>query len=158
MDYKKFANICLWVLLLIGAAIVAVFFGMGDEAEGYEVAGDILAVPKATGLFMAWNYILGGISLLATFVFVVMGFLGQFKVDPKKATTTLCVLVAFALLFVVCWALGSGEKIEIIGYDGTDNEGVWANLADMMMYVTYTLVFGTIAALIWGVCYTKLKK
>lgn len=158
MNYKNFSNIALWALLLIGVIVAAVFFTMGNEAEGYEVAGDILSVPKATGIFMAWNYILFGAAILATLVFVVMGFINSYKQDAKKATMTLCVLVAFVLLFVVCWFLGSGEKIEIIGYDGTDNMGFWANLADMMMYATYALVCGTICALIWGVCYSKLKK
>lgn len=152
------SKISLWVLLLIGVIVAVVFFFGGDQAEGYEVAGDILAVPNFTGLFIGWNYILFALSILATLVFVVAGFASNFKQDKKKAIATLGVLVGFVLLFVICWALGSDEKIHIIGYDGTDNEGFWAHLSDMMMYATYALCLGTIGTLVWGVIYSKLKK
>lgn len=156
--YEMISKVTLWALMLLGVVVAAIFFFAGDEAEGYEVAGDILAVPKCTGLFMAWNYILLFLSVLATLVFVVMGFVSSYKQDQKKALTTLGVIVAFVLLFVVCWLIGSPEKIHIIGYEGTDNQGFWANLSDMMMYATYALVLGTIATLVWGVIYTKVKK
>lgn len=158
MNYQKLSNITLWVLLLLGVLVAVLFFFTGNEEQGYEVAGDTLPVPKATGLMMAWNYILFGLSILTTIAFICMGFVSTLKSDKKAAMTQLCILVAFVLLFAVCWCLGSGDKINIIGYDGTDNQGFWANLADMMMYVSYALVAGTIGALIWGVCYTKIKK
>ena len=72
------------------------------------------------------------------------------KADKKKAMFSLCVLIAFVLLFVICWFLGSPEKIQIIGYEGTDNQGFWAQLSDMMMYASYALVCGVIIAIIYG--------
>lgn len=156
--YELISKYSLIGLLILGVVVAVVFFFGGNEAEGLEVAGDILTIPSFTGLFLGWNYFLFGLAILATLVFVVAGFAQQFKQDSKKALSTLCVLVTFVLLFVVCWFLGSGDKIEIIGYDGTDNQGFWANLADMMMFACYALVCGTVGALVWGVCYTKLKK
>lgn len=158
MKYQSISNITLWVLLLLGVVVAVLFFGMGNEEAGHVVAGDTLEVPKGTGLMMAWNYILAGLTLLATFGFVIVGYAGSFKKDAKHALTVLGILVAFVLLFVVCWFLGSPEKIEIIGYDGTDNQGFWANLADMMMYATYVLVLLTFSALVFGLCYSKYKK
>jgi hypothetical protein len=79
-----------------------------------------------------------------------MGFCRQWKADKKKAMFSLCVLIAFVLLFVICWFLGSPEKIQIIGYEGTDNQGFWAQLSDMMMYASYALVCGVIIAIIYG--------
>lgn len=156
--YEKFTKLTLLVLMLLGVVVGAVFFLLGDEAEGYEVAGDILSVPKATNLFLAWNYILFGLAILSTLVFVCAGFVSTFNADKKKAITLLSVIIGFVLLFVVCWFLGSPEKIHIVGYDGTDNEGFWAQLSDMMIFITYTLLCGTIGTLIWGVVRTKLKK
>lgn len=158
MDYKKISSYILLAMMLVGVAVAGIFFGLGDEAEGYEVAGDILAVPRATVLFMGWNYILFAASILVTLGFVIAGFCSTLRADKKAAMAQLGIVVAFVVLFAVCWLLGSGEKINIIGYDGTDNQGFWANLADMMMYVCYVLVLGTLGALVWGVCYTKLKK
>lgn len=157
-NYSLISKITLWALLAIGLVISAMVFLGGNEAEGLEVAGDTLSVPVFTDLFLNWNYILFGLAVLATLVFVVAGFCRQFKADSKKALFTLGVVVVFILLFVVCWFLGSPEKITIIGYDGTDNQGFWAQLADMMMYASYVLVCGVILSIIFGWVYSMVKK
>ena len=159
MNYQKLTNYILWALLLIGVLVAILFFGMGNEAEGYEVAGDVLDVPVGTNLMIVWNYILLALAILATLGFVIAGFVNMYKQNAKHASFVLGVVIAFVLLFVICWFLGSPEKLNIIGYDGTDNQGFWARLSDMMMYATYVLVLDTVGTLIWGVCYTlKLKK
>ena len=157
-NYSLISKVTLWVLLAIGLIISAMVFLGGNEAVGLEVAGDELAVPKFTNLFLNWNYILFGIAVLVTLVFVVAGFIRLWKSDKKKASFTLGVLIAFVLLFVICWFLGSPEKIQIIGYEGTDNEGFWAQLADMMMYASYALVCGTIIAIIYGWIHSLMLK
>jgi hypothetical protein len=48
--------------------------------------------------------------------------------------------------------------MEIVGYEGTDNVGNMARMSDAIMYLVYILVGSTVAALIWGVIYTKTKK
>ena len=149
-NYSLISKVTLWVLLAIGIIISAMVFLGGNEAVGLEVAGDELAVPKFTNLFLNWNYILLCLAILVTLIFVVIGFCSQWKADKKKAMFSLCVLIAFVLLFVICWFLGSPEKIQIIGYEGTDNQGFWAQLSDMMMYASYALVCGVIIAIIYG--------
>ena len=96
--------------------------------------------------------------ILVTFGFVIWKFIETFKVDKKKALTSLGVIVAAVLLCVLCWFLGSPDKIEIVGYEGTDNVGNMARMSDAIMYLVYILVGATVAALIWGVIYTKTKK
>ncbi|MBR3647496.1 MAG: hypothetical protein IKN59_03795 [Paludibacteraceae bacterium] len=157
-NYSLISKVTLLTLLAIGIIVSAMVFLGGNEAGGLEVAGDTLSVPVFTNLFLNWNYILLGLALLATFVFVVAGFINSFQADKKKALFTLCVLVAFVLLFVICWLLGSPEKIQIIGYEGTDNQGFWAQLADMMMFASYALVCGVILSIIGGFIYTRVKK
>jgi len=149
-NYSLISKVTLWVLLAIGLIISAMVFLGGNEEGGLEVAGDTLSVPVFTNLFLNWNYILLGIAILVTLVFVVAGFCRQFKADKKKALFKLCILIAFVLLFVICWFLGSPEKIQIIGYEGTDNQGFWAQLSDMMMYASYALVCGVIISIIYG--------
>ena len=149
-NYSLISKVTLWVLLAIGIIISAMVFLGGNEAVGLEVAGDELAVPKFTNLLLNWNYILLCLAILVTLIFVVIGFCRQWKADKKKAMFSLCVLIAFVLLFVICWFLGSPEKIQIIGYEGTDNQGFWAQLSDMMMYASYALVCGVIIAIIYG--------
>lgn len=149
-NYSLISKVTLWVLLAIGIIISAMVFLGGTDGVGYEVAGDTLDVPKFTDLFLNWNYILLCLAILVTLIFVVMGFCRQWKADKKKAMFSLCVLIAFVLLFVICWFLGSPEKIQIIGYEGTDNQGFWAQLSDMMMFASYALVCGVIIAIIYG--------
>ena len=157
-NYSKISQITLWVLLAIGIVISAMVFLGGNEAVGLEVAGDELPVPKFTDLFLNWNYFLLLLAIVVTLVFVVAGFIRLWKSDKKKAMFTLCVLVVFVLLFVICWCLGSPEKIQIIGYEGTDNQGFWAQLSDMMMYASYVLVCGTVIAIIYGWIHSLMLK
>ena len=111
-----------------------------------------------TNLFLGTNYVYFLLVLLVTLFFVIVAFAGNFKKDSKKAIFTLCVLAAFVLLFVVCWFLGSPEKLDIIGYEGTDNQGFWAQLSDMMIYACYALVAGVVGCIVWGAIYTRVKK
>ena len=157
-NYDKISKYALWVLMALGIIASAIFFLGGDQQEGYEVAGDVLAVPNYTNLFLFTNYLFFCLVLLVTLCFVCVGFINKFKQDRKKAISTLCVLVAFVLLFVVCWFIGSPDKLEIIGYEGTDNEGFWAQLSDMMMFACYALMCGVIGTIIWGAIYTRVKK
>lgn len=155
---EKLPKCTLWVLMIWGIIATAIFFLGGNQAEGLEVAGDILNIPNFTNLYLATNYIYFGLVLLVTLVFVIAGFVALAKADLKKALTALGVVVAIVLLFVVCWFLGSPEKLEIIGYDGADNEGFWAQLSDMMIFVTYALLAGTLLTIVCGAVYTRVKK
>lgn len=156
-NYSLISKITLWVLLLVGVVISAMIFAGGSN-DTLEVAGDYLAIPVYTNLFLNWNYILLGLAVLVTVVFVIAGFIAQLKKDTKKALVTLGIVILFVALFVVCWFLGSPEKINIIGYEGTDNQGFWAQLADMMMYASYALVCGVILSIICGAVVSRIKK
>ena len=89
---------------------------------------------------------------------MVWRFVEAYKVDKKRAFTSLAVVCGGILLVVLCWFLGSTEEVKIIGYEGTDNQGAWARLSDASLYLTYILVTATVCTLIWGVIYTKNKK
>lgn len=156
--YDLISKVTLGVLMLIGILAALIFFVGGNEAEGYEVAGDILAVPNYTNLFLFTNYLLFALVLCVTLYFVIKGFVETCKVDMKKAMSQLAVVVGIVLLFVVCWIIGSPEKLDIIGYDGEDNQGFWAQLSDMMIYVTYVLLAATVGTICWGAVYTRIKK
>lgn len=145
----------MWVLLALGVVVVAMFF-LGGSAGSLEVAGDYLDIPKFSDLFLTWVYILLGIVVAVTLVFVCVEFGKLFKTDAKKAITTLCVVLAFVGIAAICWFAGSAEKIDIIGYEGEDNQGFWAQLSDAVIYMCYTLVTATILAMVGGICYTQV--
>ena len=156
-DYKLISKIALWCLLALGI-IVAVMFFVGGTQGSREVAGDILDIPRFSDLFLVWNYILLALVILVTFGFVIWGLVDMFKTDSKRAVKVLCVVCGFALYLVLCWVLGSGAEMKIIGYEGTDNVGAMAKLSDACLYAVYGLVCATICTLIGGVIYTKRLK
>ena len=143
--------------MLVGIVATAMFFLGGSEGS-LEVAGDFLDIPKFSDVFLYWIYALVGLVILVTFGFVLAKLVETFKVDPKAGVRSILVVLAAVGICALCWFLGSPEKMEIIGYEGTDNVGNMARLSDAMMYLVYILTASTIAALVWGVIYTKVKK
>lgn len=156
-NYKLLPKVTLWVLLIVGV-IMSVMFYVGGSAGTYEVAGDFLDIPRFSDLFLAWNYILLGIVILVTLGVVLTEFAKNCKYDKKKAIASLCVVVGFVALICLCWFLGSPEKVNIIGYEGTDNEGVMAQLSDAIIYLCYILVSGTLLSMLFGLIYTRSLK
>lgn len=157
-DYKMIPKIALWVLMGLGIVCSIMFFFLGGSEGQLEVAGDFLEIPFFTNLFLTWNYILVILVCLVTLAVVVWEFVKTYKVDRKKALRSLCVVVGFIALIVICWLLGSPNEVKIIGYEGTDNVGGMARLSDACMYLTYILVLATVVSLVWGVIHTKRLK
>ncbi len=143
--------------MLVGILTAVMFFAGGSEGS-LEVAGDFLNIPKFTDLLLYWIYVLVGLVILVTFGFVLAKLVETFKVDPKAGIRSVLVVLAAVGLVALCWFLGSPEKVEILGYEGTDNVGTMARLSDAIMYLVYILTASTVAALVWGVIYTKVKK
>ena len=143
--------------MVVGIVATALFFLGGSEGS-LEVAGDFLDIPKFTNVLLYWIYALVVLVILATFGFVIAKLVETFKVDPKRGLTSVLVVLAAVALCALCWFLGSPEKIEILGYEGTDNVGNMARMSDAIMYLVYILTASTVAALVWGVIYTRVKK
>ena len=156
-NYKLFPKVTLWVLMVVGIVATALFFLGGSEGS-LEVAGDFLDIPKFTNVLLYWIYALVVLVILATFGFVLAKLVETFKVDPKAGIRSVVVVLAAVALCALCWFLGSPEKVEILGYEGTDNVGNMARMSEAIMYLVYILTASTVAALVWGVIYTKVKK
>jgi hypothetical protein len=157
-DYKKIPRIALWVLMGLGIIASVMFFLPVYEGATFMVAGDELQVPLYTNLFLTWIYILICLVCVVTIAVVIWEFIKTAKVDMKRAMNQLCIVLGFVALIVLCWLLGSPEKVHIIGYEGVDNVGNMARLSDACLYLTYILTLGTLVTLVWGVIYTKTKK
>ena len=144
-------------MLGLGIVFIALFF-LGDSNGSLEVAGDFLDIPRFTNAFLIWVYILLAIVILVTLAVVVVEFSNNWKTNRRKAFMTLGVVCGFVVLALLCWFLGSPEKIHIVGYEGTDNEGAWAQLADAVIYACYFLIVATLGTMIWGYIHTRKLK
>lgn len=149
-------KITLWVLFAVSIVVGALVF-VGGDATPLEVGGESLWQPKFTDALIYWTYVLLALSLLITVVLSLMQFVQSFIANPKKGAKTLCILVAFVAVFVISWFVGSAEEITIVGYEGTDNMGFWAQFTDMCIYSIYILASGTVLALLGSVIYSKIK-
>ena len=143
--------------MIVGIIATAMFFFGGSEGS-LEVAGDFLDIPKFTNVLLYWIYALVVLVILVTFGFVLAKLVETFKVDPKRGLVSVGVVLGAVALCALCWFLGSPEEVEILGYEGTDNVGAMARMSDAIMYLVYILTASTVAALVWGVIYTKVKK
>jgi len=146
------------ITLLLLCVVVGALFYLGGSAGSMEVAGDYLDVPRFTGLFMVFTYILLGIAIVATLISVVISFSNKLATNRQGAIRTLIFVCLFFLLLLVCWLLGSPEEVHILGYEGHDNVGNWAKFADATMYATYALLCLTILSIICGWAYNKFRK
>lgn len=154
---EKLPSIVLYLLLALGV-VVGVAFYAGGSVGSIEVAGDTLNVPRFTDMFTNWCYALVGLTMLATLIFIVLNFVNAFRYSVKKAIKSLIVIALFILVFVVAWFLGSPEEMKILGYEGTDNVGFWAQLTDMIIYSVYILTAATVCTIIGSTLYVKVKK
>ncbi len=146
----------LWVLFAISLVVSGIFiFGGSMDIEGN--AGEMLSTFVYTDLFLNWTYILFALSVVITLIAAISSFFTTFAQNPKKGFGTLAVLVVFALVFVVSWFLGSPEELTIVGYEGTDNVGFWAQYSDMCLWATIIFSAATILALVSTVLYSKIK-
>lgn len=152
---KSLPNISLIALLAI-CVVVSALFWLGGSQE-VEIAGNPWDQPNFTDTLLNWTYFLLGLTLFITLGLSLFQFVGTFISNPKKGIVMLGVIVVFVLVFVVSWAMGTGETLNIIGYEGTDNTGFWGQYSDMCLYATYILGSATVVALLGSIVYSKLK-
>lgn len=153
----KIPRILLYVLMAICIVCGLMFYAGGTEGS-LEVAGDFLDIPRFTDLFLYWCYILVVLALVITLVVVLTNYIFSFKYTPKRAIRTLSYVCVFVLILVVSWFLGSPEELPIVGYEGTDNVGFWAQCTDMIIYSVYVLVVAVVATIIGAAIYVKFRK
>ena len=153
---EKAPKILAYLLVILSGIFVAMIY-VGGNAESLEVGGELLTVPKYTDTLLYWSYFLIGLIVVITLLLIVLGFVKSLVANPLSAIKSLIPLIIFILIFVVAWSLGSAEKISIIGYEGTENEGFWAQFTDMVIYASYTLFAAVVLAIFGARVYTSLK-
>ena len=154
---SRISNIVALVLLAVSVVIVLAMY-VGPNADTITNAGgDVMNVPAATDTLIYWCYALLIATVVAVVGFAAYKFISNLIINPKGGIKTIVTLVAFAILIIVAWNLGSPEKLPIIGYEGTENEGFRAQFSDMVIDVCYTLFVLVFLAIIGNRLYTKFK-
>jgi len=153
---EKIPGISALILVSISVILVTLIY-VGGKGEPINFAGEALDVPKFTDALLYWTYALMLLAVCITILGALFNYIKDFINNPKSALKSLIPIALFVLIFIIAWNLGSREKISIIGYEGTENEGFWAQFTDMVIYSTYAL-FAAIGITIVGArIYVSLK-
>ena len=104
-----------------------------------------------------WTYVLFAAAIVVALAAAVYKFIKASVSNPKSALRAIIPVLLFAGIFIISFFMGSGERIDIIGYEGTQNEGIWAQVTDMFIYTTYILLVLVILSIIGSKIYTALK-
>ena len=147
LSYK----ISYYVLYALFAAIIAVvvLFFVGGDAEGAARLTNVdpeIWQPANADFLLYLNYALFVIVAVAA----VVSFIYFMLCNPKASAGSLYVLAGSIIVLGVCWLLGSPEKVEILGYEGTSNVGFWSQAADMLIYSVYALFAIAVLSILIG--------
>lgn len=153
---EKISGLTVLLLGLVSVVLVTLIYVGGNDTP-LMVGEDSLTNPVFTDPLLYWSYFLLVLTLGITVLLTLVGFVKQLIENPVAAIKSLIPLILFALVFVVSWFLGSGEKISIIGYEGTENEGFWAKFSDMLIFSIYALFIALGATIIGASVYRKYK-
>ena len=153
---EKAPQILAYILVLVSAVVVGLIY-FGGTAESIEVGGDLLPVPEYTDTLIYWAYFLLGLTLFITLTVTIINFVKGMIDNPLKAIKGLLPIIVFILVFVVSWFLGTDEKIAIIGYEGSDNFGFWAQFIDMVIYSIYAMFAAIVLVIVGTKIYTTQK-
>lgn len=146
-------------LVLLSFVLLIAFFATFGEGSGMidSAAGEAIRVPLMTDVVLYWVYALFAVAIVVSVAAALFVFIKSLISNPASALKSLIPIVLFAGIFVVSFIFGSSEKMSIIGYEGTQNEGVWAQVADMFLYTVYTLIVLIVVAIAGSRLYTALK-
>lgn len=144
---QRIVSIFLYVILGI-SVILAIWFYAGGYEPG--TMGTSYEEPVATNTMLLWGYFLFGITALIAIIFPIINMISH----PKNAKRALIVVVIFAVIILISYALSSGTPLDLPGYKGTDNVPAKLHLVGTGLYATYIL--GAIAFL--GILFSEIYR
>ncbi len=160
MEKKVSASqIALWILLILSAVVLVMFYGVGYGTQD-SFNGNVYTAPTYTGLLIVWLYALVAIGIGVVFIF---GLAKAFRKKSKKASRTGFVGIVFLFMFAVIavsYFLASGDPIR--KGDGSLVENLFElKLTDTCLYSMYALALVAIVAALLsmvGAFKAKVKK
>lgn len=151
-----------YVLYVLFAAILVVLglFYFGGDAQGNAVLMGVdpeMWQPAQTDSLLYLMYGLFALAVIAMVVAFILQFGSALKDSPVKALKSLLGFILMIVVMVVAWSMGSGETMNIPGYDGSDNVPFWLKVTDMFLYTIYFLLCATILAMLFSSVKKKLS-
>ncbi|MDD2559680.1 MAG: hypothetical protein PHE04_03305 [Bacteroidales bacterium] len=120
-------KVFLWLLMLlsVGAMILVFSGGVIDPGAEYKE-------PVYIDYLLYWIGIMVGITILITIGFGLVQFVKSLVSNTKSALLSFGSILLLAAVFVITFITSdSSQPIEIMGYEGIHNQGVWLSVVSM---------------------------
>ncbi len=138
----KVSYYIMYALFAIILIVLGLFYGVGYNNP----VGEYNA-PEHTETLIYLMYALFAITVAATLIAAIGQFASALRDNPKAAIKSLLGLVAFIVVLVVAYVIGSDAAI--MTGDGAYEDKFWLKITDMFIYSIYFLIaVAGIAALI----------
>ncbi|MDD2797204.1 MAG: hypothetical protein PHV20_01285 [Bacteroidales bacterium] len=141
---KKIADWALYIMMSVTIAVIALFFLGGVKDPAAEMVEYTFTDP-----LLYWSYVLTALGTLSIFIFSIGKFAIKLKENPKAALTSMIEFAILGVMLFVTWSLGSGQPLDLPGYEGTDNIYFWLKWGDMLLFTTYILLGTAIATMVF---------
>lgn len=153
---RKISSWTLLAVIIISVAVFGLFYLGGNDTP---VGIDQFKNPHHTGTLLYWMYTLFAIAAVSLLIFGILQFANSFRDKPKSAMLSLGVLVAFAVLLVISYAIGDATPLPNINIDSQKyNVESWLKITDMWLYAIYVLSALAVFAIIWGAIKKLMNK
>ncbi|WP_321334839.1 hypothetical protein [uncultured Bacteroides sp.] len=141
----KVSYYALYAMFAVTVVVLGFFYFGGEDPN--PMVPD-MSQPIYTDALLYLNYALFGLAIAVTLIAFIFHFGTALKDNPVSALKSFIGVIILAAVLVVAWSMGSGEKLLMPGYDGTDNVDFWLKITDMFLYTIYFLLVVTVVAII----------
>lgn len=148
---NKISTVVLWICMIISLGSFYFYYnGLIKHPENMNT--------METSLLLNWLYILFCVCIISSLSFSLYHLVRLWKENKRLNFQPLIGVIFFIFLLLTSFFFGSGESLNIAGYNGEDNIFIWLKITDMWIYSIYTLLIVCIIAVIAGIIWSYIKK
>lgn len=133
---ELFAKIVEYVTLIIGFVLVI--------AAYTNTASEALVDGSATDMSIIWTAILLFVAVLLAVVSTVFAT----ATDTKSLVKMGIGLVAAVVIIGIFWSISDDTPLNLVGYEGDQNQGAWLKVSDTGIFTTYLCLGGAVLSIV----------
>ncbi len=133
---ELFAKIVEYVLLVIGLVLVL--------AAYTNTASEALVDGSATDMSIIWAAVLLGVGVVLAIASTVLATASDMKGLVKLGIG----LVAAAVIIGIFWSISDDTPLNLVGYEGDQNQGAWLKVSDTGIFTAYLFLGGAVLSIV----------
>ncbi len=140
---QKITTIVMAILMIISACLV--IGGYTDK--------DPLGDGSICDMAILWSITLAGLGIIAAAASSAISAAS----DPKSLLKLCIAIVAAVVVCGIFWSLGDETPLQLIGYEGDENQGWWLRVSDKGLFAIYLALALGIISIIASEVYNLIK-